>query len=304
MKLEQFFDEILKSRHYPLVNSILVYKNDELLVERFYNGFNKQSKNNIKSIWKSIISLCIGICLDKGFIKSLDDPIGMYLEPFNENRHPYHKKLTIKHLLTMTSGIYWNGGVHYHCPLLDQLWREKDCVEHLADTAMSYLPGRKFVYKEWDVILLSAIITAVTSNSAYDFCNKYLYKPLEIESGKWATLSDDISYTISRESSFEAQSDLTARDLAKLGRLILRNGQGIVSSSYIRQAMMPSVCKSNYGYLLWLFNEGCSARGYGGQEVNVVPSEELIYVVQATPTDSSKSYLDVFDEFMKKIDEN
>ena len=59
----------------------------------------------------------------------------------------------------MSSGIYWNAGVHYHCPMMEQIWRSRDWTIHIADVQMANLPGTKFVYKEWDVILLSALIS-------------------------------------------------------------------------------------------------------------------------------------------------
>ncbi len=76
-------DEYIKQKHYRLVNSVVVYKDNNLILERYYNNRNETSRNNIKSIWKSIVSICIGICLDKGYIKSLGTPVADYLEVFN-----------------------------------------------------------------------------------------------------------------------------------------------------------------------------------------------------------------------------
>ena len=104
-------DDYVIEHRYRLINSIVVYENDELVFERYYNKFTQDSRNQIKSVWKSILSLTLGICLDKGIIRSIDDPVWRYLPSFNEDIHPYHKRMTIRHLLTMSSGIYWNGGV-------------------------------------------------------------------------------------------------------------------------------------------------------------------------------------------------
>lgn len=297
-----YIDDYIKQKRYRLVNSVLVIRNEKIVFEHYYNKFNENSRNNIKSIWKSILSITLGICIDKGIIKSLDEPISNYLPEFAQDNHLYHKAITIRHLLTMTSGIYWNGGVHYHCPMLAQMMRTKSWVSHIADVTMKYYPGDKFLYKEWDVILLSAAIGKASGKTAYELCKEFLYKPLDINSGIWSQSPDNVSYTIMKG---EENSDLSARDLAKIGLLFLNNGvfQGerIVSEDYVKQAIAPSKANSSYGYLWWIFNDKYGCRGFGGQEVNVYPHKQLITVVQATPTDSSKAYEDISDEIVKAL---
>ncbi len=294
-------DEYIKLKRYRLINSVLVYQDNHLVFEHYYNKFDYKSSNNIKSIWKSILSICTGICLDKGYFKNLDEPVSKYLKEFDQNIHPYHKLITIRHLLTMTSGIYWNGGIHYHCPMLEQLFRSRNWLEHIADIAMLDLPGTRHVYKEWDVILLSALLKKVSGMNTYDFCNKYLYSPLGIESGIWPSSSCGIDYTIIRGK--EENSDLSARDLAKIGLLFLNKGSWegtqIISESYIQQATTPTDQDKNYGFLWWLFDGGCACRGYGGQEINVMPDKKLVAVIQAKPTSQSKSYGDIFTEIIR-----
>lgn len=295
-------DDYIKQKHYRLVNSVLVIKNEKIIFEHYYNKFNVNSRNNIKSIWKSILSITLGICIDKGIIKSLDEPISKYLKEFNQGEHPYHKAITIRHLLTMSSGMYWNGGVHYSCPMMMQMMRSGSWISHISDIAMENYPGNKFQYKEWDVILLSAIISNAAGKTAYEICNEFLYKPLEITSGVWSQSPDKVSYTVMKG---EENSDLSARDLAKIGLLFLNKGvfQGkrIISENYIKQAISPSVASNEYGYLWWLFDGGYACRGYGGQEVNVYPNEQLIIVIQATPSSQSKSYGDIAEQILMAI---
>ena len=290
-------DEYIKIKRYPLVNAVVVYQNDELVFERYYNKFTPDSRNQIKSVWKSILSLTLGICLDKGLIKSLDEPICSYLPQFDKIIHPYHKLITIHHLLTMSSGIYFNGGVHYHCPMMVQMRRSADWAAHIADIQVVDLPGTKFVYKEWDVILLSAVIGKVCGSSSWDFCDKNLYQPLEIASDKWTQSKCGIDYPSFGE---DVSSDLSARDMAKIGLLTLHagvwNGQPIVSGSYIKEAVTPSPANPGYGLLWWLSGQGYHGRGFGGQELNVYtqrtasPEQNVVAVVQATVTPSNKGY--------------
>lgn len=304
-------DHYIKLKRYRLVNSVLVMKNGRIVFERYYNKFNENSRNPIMSIWKSILAITTGICLDKGWIQSLDEPVSKYVPEFAKQVHPYHKLITIRHLLTMSSGIYWNGGVHYHCPMVVQMMRTKDWLSHIADIDMDQVPGMNYLYKEWDVMLLSAVIGRAYGGTAYDVTSKYLYEPLEINSGIWPSSPCGFSYNVMMKG--EEATDLSARDLAKIGQLLLQhgvyNGEQIISSDFVEQAVTPSFQNasfvstpgsSSYGYLWWLSSDGYGARGYGGQEITVVPEHHLVAVIQATPTRSSKAYPDIYTNLLKK----
>ncbi|MCX4328356.1 MAG: serine hydrolase [Lachnospiraceae bacterium] len=267
----------ISQKHYRLVNSVLLYKDGELVLEQYYNKFTKESRNNLKSVWKSIIAICAGICLDKGFIKSFDEPVSNYINLFDGNRHPYHQMLKIKHLLTMTSGIYWNGGIHYHCPMVTQCLRSGNAAEYISDIYMQDLPGSTLVYKEWDVMLVSLLLQKASGMNVYDFCNEYLYKPLGIQSGRWFTAPDGLCYTIPGNNyagidggTEEAKSDLTARDMAAIGILMLNrgyyNGKRIITEELAEQITTPASkilgyetakgtkWMQEYGMFWWVFN--------------------------------------------------
>ncbi len=285
----------------PQINSVLIYKDEQIVLERYYNGFNQDSRHAIKSIWKSILSICTGIALDKGIIKTLDEPIGNYLAEFSGSNHPYHRLITIRHLLTMTSGIYWNGGVHYHCPMLEQLFRASDPIGQLADTAMSDIPGSRHIYKEWDVILLSALLGRAIGGSVFGFCRNNLYTPLDIKSDRWASFKDGTEYSLSKDPALEAQSNLSARALASIGLLFLNGGQGIISQSYIKEATTRSACSEGYGYLWWIVENGYRCSGFGGQQIRVIPEHSIVYVVQATALARHREYDDVIKEVIDSL---
>lgn len=293
-------DNYLRIKQYRLVNSVLVYESEKIVFERYYNKATENSRNQIKSVWKSILSLILGICLDKGLIKNVDESISLYLPQFAQNIHPYHRAITIRHLLTMSSGIYWNGGIHYHCPMMEQMRRSRDWVAHIADVQPADYPGTKFVYKEWDIILLSALIGNVCGSSAWDICSEYLYNPLEITSEKWTQSKCGLNYP-----SYDADmtDTLSARDMAKIGQLALNggmwNGQRIISEDYIKTAVLPSKANSGYGFLWWLSDKGYHGRGFGGQGLNIYPDKNVVAVVQATVTPSSKSYGDICENIVK-----
>lgn len=299
---ERQLDEYIKEKQYRLVNSVLMWKDGRITLERYYNGFTKESRNVIRSVVKSILSIAAGICLDKGVINSLDEPVCRYLDDFNQGFHPYHRGITIRNLLTMTSGIYWVGGVHYHCPQLTALRKSTNWVEHIAETDMAHVPGTRFNYSEFDVILLTAVLERAVGGDIFSFINDNLYKPLHIKSGPWWRSRCGITYSCAdagegNGGQKESTSNLTAREMLSLGQLFLQKGifedRQIVSGKYIKEATLASKCNHAYGYLWWLGNDFYGCRGFGGQNITVVPGHNQIFVIQATPTARGKEYDDI-----------
>ncbi len=309
MNLEQEMDEYIRKRHYRQINSVLVCRDDEILAQRYYNGFDENSRNEIKSVAKSIMSIVMGIALDHGLIDSLDMPVYKFIPQLSEGRDMLHRAITLRHLLTMTSGIYWNGGIHYHCPMMTQLYRSHDWISHIADCAVASMPGSKWVYKEWDVILLAKVLDVVCGD-LYDYLNAYLYRPLGIQSERWFRSSCGVSYSVGGyDGEGERQSDLSALDMLKIGQLFLHKGiyegQRIVSEEYIDQALAPSVAEAEYGlgygFLWWLGDHWYGCRGFGGQSITVVPERNAVIVTQATPTSRGMGYHDVIGLCMERL---
>lgn len=303
MNLETQINEYIRKHHYRQINSVLIFKDNKIIAECYYNNYEKNTRNPIKSIAKSIMSIAVGIALDKGLIVSLDEPISKYIPEFNEGRDPFHKMITVKHLLTMTSGIFWNGGIHYHCPMLMQMHRSGNWISHIADCAVVNRPGTKYNYKEWDVILLAKILDVICGDM-YGFIDEYLYKPLEIKSERWYKSSCGVYYSVAQgdEETEESKSNLSARDLLKIGRLFLQDGiykgKVIISKDYIKQATAPIAINHEYGYLWWCGETWYGCKGYGGQRIFVIPEQDMVIVTQATPTSRGMSYDDVI-EFCK-----
>lgn len=298
MNMEKLYnlDHYIKSKQYRLINSVVVYQNDELIFERYYNKFNENTANTLMSVWKSILSIVLGICLDKKLVRSVDEPIFNYLTQFAQNIDPFHRLITIRHLLTMSSGIFYNPGPRYSGPMLEQLYRSKDPVSHIADVQVKYTPGTQFTYKEWDAILLSEIISKVCGRTVDDVINEYLYIPLGINGEQWEIAKCGVC-------GFNCTCNvMTATDLAKIGRLMINsgtwNGKRIISEEYVKASLTPSEVNSEYAFLWWLSDKGYHGRGYGGQELNIYPDENIVAVVQATATSKNKSYRDICEFIM------
>lgn len=305
--IENKIDNYILSRRYRQLNSVLLCRDKELLAECYYNGFHADSKNVIMSVAKSIMSVCVGIVWDRGLIQSLDEPIYKYIPEFNECRDPLHRIITIRHLLTMTSGIYWNGGVHYHCPMMKQLRSSDDWISYIADCAVVDIPGTKYNYKEWDVILLARLLDKACGDM-YDFMNEKLFQPLQIAGGRWYKSPCGVYYSVGNgeQADNETKFKLTAIEMMKIGQLFLNGGiyekERIISENYIRQAILPLSCNPNYGFLWWIWGARYGCRGYGGQGITVIPDKNAVIVTQATPTDRGMGYSDVVEYCCEILD--
>ena len=175
MTENEIYNLVINS-HHPQINSLLVWEKGEITAECYFNGFNAESRHNIKSVAKSFLAAAIGIAQDEGLL-NIDDRISKYLPEFAEQRDLKHRLISIRHLLTMSSGIFWQGGVHYHCPMMDAMQRSKNWIDYIADCQIQSQPGTLHNYKEFDVILLSAILGTVTGDE-FDYINEKIFKPL------------------------------------------------------------------------------------------------------------------------------
>ena len=289
-------NELVKSSHHPQLNSVIVWEDGQIQAECYFNGFTAESRHNIKSVVKSILSIGIGIAQDQGLL-NVDDKISKYLPEFNEGRDLKHTLIRIRHLLTMSSGIFWQGGVHYHCPMMDAMRRSKNWVDYIADCKVTETPGALHNYKEFEVILLSAILSKVTGD-AFDYINEKLFNHLEIYNERWIKSPDGVYYSPALDKEEEAVSALTAREILKIGQLFLQKGiwkgKQIISKEYIDSAISPSPQNSGYGYLWWLGQDWYGCRGYGGQAVTVFPEQNKIVVTQATATSRPLTYEDIW----------
>lgn len=305
MTIDKIIDNYIKRKKYRQINSVLLWHNGEFVANCYYNGFDENSRNVIKSVAKSITSAVAGIMIDKGLLKSVDEPVYKFIPQFNEGRDLHHRMITVRHLLTMTSGIYWQGGVHYHCPMLDQMFRSDNWIGHIADIVVVDIPGTKYLYKEWDILLLAEVLNYI-SGDLYEFTNQNLYKPLGIESKGWFQSASGTYYTIGNNDKNEKLSDLTAMELFKIGKLFLDNGvyedKQILSKKYIDMAIAPSPAESGYGFMWWRGDEWYGCRGYGGQSITVVPKKKLIMVTQATPTARGMGYHDLIWDIIGEME--
>jgi CubicO group peptidase (beta-lactamase class C family) len=263
----------------------LVVKNDSLLYEQYWEGYDEHSVVNSFSMAKSINSVLIGIALRDGLIQNIDEPVSNYLPEFREGDKA---KITIKHLLTMSSGIDFKED--YASPLAwpAESYYGKDVNALTLKAKPKNAPGTTWYYKGGDSQLLGMVLKKATGKKVADYASERLWKRLGAE---------DKAFWSTDEQGMEKVSCCfytTARDYARLARLYMQqgnwNGDQLVDSSYVQQSLSVAQLKDhetgnpidNYGYQWWLMkykeHPVFYMRGIRGQYVFAIPDQNMIVV--------------------------
>ena len=266
--------------------AFLVVHEDRLVHERYFDGATRESLQTSFSAAKSFVSTLVGIAIDEGLIESVEDPVTDYL-PELAARDSRFRQVTLRHLLTMSSGIrYEEGGfpslgddtyTYYGVDLRDVA---------LTRTRIAGPPGVAWQYNNYHPLLLGLVIERATGTSVSEFMATRLWQPLGAEAD--ATWNLD-----SERSGFEKlESGVNARpvDYARFGQLFLhkgkRNGRRIVSEAWVRtatgaEATTDSAYYHGYRYFWWLDVERPGrfyAMGKYGQYVYVAPDANAVVV--------------------------
>ncbi len=206
-------DELLSSSG---TLAFIVVRDDELLYERYFSGYQRDSVCVSRSVSKSFVSALIGIAIDEGFIKSADDPIGNYLP---ELRRQGLGSITIRNLLTMESGIRYRLG-YFPWDEEPLAYFHPDLSKLLSDLTVVEPPGQSVRYCSYNTALASLILKRTTHRRPSDYLQEKIWKPLGMEyPATWSIDSDqdDLELTF-------AALNARAIDFAKFGCLFLNNG--------------------------------------------------------------------------------
>lgn len=262
------------------LRSFLVWRDQELIGEEYFDRYSGDSLDHVRSVTKSVMATLIGIAIDQGIIEGVNDPIGKYIEvPINK------QNITIHHLLTMTSGIRWNEGANAEGY---GAWSSSpNELKYVLDKPMADKPGTVWNYNSGAIHILSAILTEAAGMNTLKFARKYLFEPLEINRVRWEKQADGYY-------NGAAGLELRPRDMVKLGQLYMNkglyHGKRVLSASFIEEAIshqepdnMSLEAGSGYGYCWWLGEEdqvsGYAALGYGGQIILIERNTNIIIVL-------------------------
>ena len=293
--------------------AFLVIQNDTVIYERYFMDFQRDSIVTSFSVAKSFDSALIGIAIEEGYIDSVDDPITEYL-PELAQRDPRFQEISVRHLLTMASGLRYNDD-RLFLPEDDNLTYIFDDLRHLAltETEVVEAPGVKFVYNNFNPLLLGLILERATGRPVTTYLQEKLWTPLGMEfDGSWSLDSE--------HSGFEKmESGINARaiDFAKFGRLYLNGGKWeetqIVPADWVAASVQDNGLIQNapihYGYMWW--RENCNpdsqdffAVGNYGQFIYVSPARDMIIVRNGESyglEGEQVAWGDIFCQFAKEM---
>lgn len=281
-EIEQIIGEI-KNGQYEETHGLVVYHNDELITEQYFDPFSADELHYQYSVTKSVTSTLIGIAIDQGLIQNVDQKLLDFFPEYTDiqNLNERKEKITLKDILSMRAGFSWDEWTYSYLDERNnahQLIRSGDMMQFMLDRPMAAEPGQQFTYNSGATMLLSGIIQSVSGQSAEDFARDNLFDPLGISSWRWEKGKDSLSNT-------GWGLHLLPKDMAKIGRLFLNNGmwdgRQVVSKNWVTESIQNH--GNNYGYQWWLDgqDESYSARGWGGQTIVVVPDHHLVIVSTA-----------------------
>ncbi len=262
--------------------SLLVIRNDNMVIESYFNGNSQNFLNNTQSITKSILSLITGIAIEKNILADTNVVFCDYFFCENEN----FDKITLQNLLSMNSGISWDENRDF-VPWMSDLSQ----VEFTLKKTIVEEPGKNFNYNSGACHLISVILSEANGSDLQEFSIKNFFRPLGIKKINWQ--KDTQGY-------FQGSTGLalTPLDITKIGQLILQkgewNGQTIVDSAWINKILEPNYFVRKtwsefknimYGDLWWMAQingqQVYIAWGYGGQFLFIIPKLNSIVVTTA-----------------------
>lgn len=271
---------------YKNIHSVLVVKDGKLILEEYFQGYNRDQPHQIRSATKSIGSVLVGIAIDQGYIPSVRQPIYQYFKDRTSTWGNIAKAVTIKSLLTMTSGFDCDDhrGKSFECE--KAMHRAGDWVDFALNLPIVHQPGEYWAYNSASLILLSEIILKTTGLPVPLFADEYLMEPLGITGFRWG-------FSPKGRAWLAGSASMRPRDMARFGLMCLNRGlwkdQRIVSEAWLAESTrfhVQSEYGIEYGYLWWRGRqtindrpiEGFWAQGNGGQVIFVCPILDVVAV--------------------------
>lgn len=259
------------------LHGLIMVRNGRVFLECYPHPYSPTDLHNVKSVSKSIMSAMVGIALEEGIIESLDETVYDYFpQYFTEDMDPRKKAITLRHLLTMTSGLELdeNG------PITGLIFNSDDWIAATLGRPLVEDPGTTYNYSTALSHIMSGVLTEAGGHGLLQLCEKYLFGPLGISQARWR--QGPKGYYVGGAELF-----LTPRDLARFGMLYLNNGQwngrSLVSKAWVVESTSGHVSipgsNQRYGYWWYVNDEGfINAIGWGGQGISYHPETNIVSV--------------------------
>jgi CubicO group peptidase (beta-lactamase class C family) len=261
---------------------LMIIQDGKIRLEKYGLGFSGEGRWTSFSVAKSFTSTLVGAAIKDGYIKSINDNVSDYIPDLKGS---VYDDVTIKQLLTMTSGAKWNED--YADPKSDVALFDAHKAEPGVDVTVSYMrklnreapPGTKWVYKTGETNLVGVLVSSATKKNLSDYLSEKVWRPFGMErDATWilGSTSHEISGCCLQAST---------RDFARFGLFMLgggvAGGKSMLPDGWIAEATTKQAetgrAEYGYGYLWWTMNEGSyAARGIFGQGIFIDPTRKLV----------------------------
>jgi len=261
--------------------AFIIIHNDTIKYERYFEGYDETSIVPSFSMAKSVLSILIGCAIDDGLIQSTNEPVTNYIPELKENGFD---KVTILHLLQMTSGLKFNEGYFNPFGEVATFYYGTNLRKAIAKSELEVEPGERFDYVSGNPQILGLVLErALKDKTISEYFQEKLWTPLGMEY--------DASWSIDRKKNGLEKTfcciNARARDFAKIGRLYLNkgnwNGEQIVPENWVSESTKVDTTGGSvwyYQYQWWLpsLDGDFVAEGILGQFIYVNPTKDLIIV--------------------------
>jgi len=273
------------SGKFPEVHSILIYKNNKLVLEEYFYGYDEHTPHQLRSATKPFIGGILGIAIDKGFIKHEKEKLLPYFNskyPEISNMDVRKKEITIENFLMYRHGMDCENNNPKSLGNEQSMMQSEDWVKYTLDLPMLIEPGKIASYCTGCALTIANLIEIATADNIEDFAKKNLFQPLGISNYNWTFAPNQTS------NNTYSQMYIRPRDLIKLAKLFKDGGKWknkqIISEKWIRKTFNTE--RGCYGYLwehkYFVIDGQCYnsylASGNGGQKINIWPELDMITV--------------------------
>ena len=304
---------------YANIAGMVVLKDGERVYENYFDGCTADSRIHVFSVTKSVVSLLLGIALDKGYIGGIDQRVLDFYSEYTPKRgEKTLQNITLRDMLTMTAPYKYKSNPY------TKYFTSEDWVKFSLD--MLGGKGQIGQFRYAPLIgpdILTGILTRVTRQPVLDFARENLFDPLGIVVERSITFhsreeqmafykATDMSVWVADPTGVNAGGwglTLSPMDMAKLGQLLLNggvwNGRSIVSEGWLRESTSEhsrwTECNLPYGYLWWVLERerGCAAIGDGGNIIYVSPEKNIVVAITSRFRPVVKDRIEFIREYVE-----
>lgn len=278
-QLAALFENIVESGY--TIDSVTVARHGSIVADAYVEPYDQESLHVTYSCTKSVVSTLIGIAIDEGLIAGVDIPLlELFPDVAVENVDAGKEALTLEDALTMATGMDSQDSYLYRWRGLNSMRESDNWTASALSFPMVAEPGTRFDYSNTASYLLSSALQRAVGMPAAEFADQYVFAPLGITKHEWAKSPEGVNIGW-------AELSLTPHDMAKIGYLMLRQGEWdgtpIVSAEWVAAATTGHIAagtlSDRYGYQWWVDDGGYfMALGYAGQYIVVMPEQDAVVV--------------------------